>query len=258
MNLKFSGQGIAFLNHYKAKNDIRWYLQGVYVRPMPAEAGGGVLGAATNGHIMAYWHDKEGHADRAAILNISPQLATACSKTSSIKPTTLIIRDNRLVCLRGDDETYIQPNVAPEKAPTDRETWELAGKYPDIARPIPKLRDLTEGPVEFINPDYLAKIAQSLPKSDYPRGIAFRTTRNNGPIACFCPELPQLAVIVMPITGQHAKLVPEWMTEFIKHEHQARKKAADAPLPGKQPSDAAPSVGEYPGSSIATQEGGTA
>lgn len=256
MNLKFSGQGIAFLNHYKAKTDIRYYLMGVYIRPLPAEAGGGVIGAATNGFMMAYWHDKDGQADRPAILQISPQLSVACGKASEKNPTTLVIRDNRLVCLRGDDETYIQPNPSPEKSPTDLEPWELPGKYPDIARPIPKMQDLTEGPVDFINPEYLAKIARSFPKADYQRSIALRTTRNNEPIACFCPDLPQLAVIVMPITGKHARLVPEWMTTFVKNERRDAQAVAEAPLPGQQPSDATPGIGEYPGRSIAAQEGG--
>ena len=37
MNLKFSGRALAYLSHFKAESDIRYYLNGVYVAPMPPE-----------------------------------------------------------------------------------------------------------------------------------------------------------------------------------------------------------------------------
>lgn len=40
MNLKFSGRALAYLSHFKAESDIRYYLNGVYIAPMPPEAGG--------------------------------------------------------------------------------------------------------------------------------------------------------------------------------------------------------------------------
>lgn len=35
MNLKFSGRALAYLSHFKAESDIRYYLNGVYVAPQP-------------------------------------------------------------------------------------------------------------------------------------------------------------------------------------------------------------------------------
>ncbi len=78
MNLSFSGRGLSFLAHFMATKDIRYYLKGVYVRPMTADEGGGVLAAATNGHILGMWRDHDGECGRPAILRILPGMVTAC------------------------------------------------------------------------------------------------------------------------------------------------------------------------------------
>ena len=250
MKIQFSGKGIAFLNHYKAKQDIRYYLNGVYIRPLPAEAGGGVLGVATNGHVLAMWHDQDGHADRAAILKISRELATACGKRYRLDgDPMLVLRDNRLMCVVGENEVYVQPNEAqgkPLKATEGIKPWEIMGNFPDVGRVIPDLW-AEKGPTNAINPDYMGLVSKSMKSTSdrLVKAITLRQAHENGAVLVFCNEIPQATVIVMPIQGDVP--IPDWLRRFTAHDKRA-KEATAAPLPVYEPSDADPGAAWYPGS----------
>lgn len=230
MNLKFSGRGLAFLAHYKAKVDIRYYLCGVYLRPMPAAAGGGVLGAATNGHVMGMWHDKSGTIDRPAILRISDPLAKACAATKRGTETSLVLRDERLTCMLGDDETYIQPNPLPVagknvgKSATvtvPRQPWEVDGTYPRLGRVLPDPAAATLGASACMNVDYLGLLAKSVPRrrhggKDYGLGVFMRQEHASGVILVACPSVPEMTAIIMPIHDTAA--MPPWLAPFVASE----------------------------------------
>ncbi|WP_288074812.1 hypothetical protein [Pseudomonas sp.] len=241
MTIKFSGKGLAFLNHYKAKKDIRYYLEGVYIRPLPDEAGGGVLGIATNGHVLAMWHDEAGHADCAAILKIRRELAAACGRRYRLDgDPMLVLRDNRLACVVGENEVYVQPHEGRTNA-TGVEPWEIAGRFPDVGRVIPDLW-AENGPANPINPEYLGLVAKSMQM----RGsITMRQAREDGAVLVLCEELPQAGVVLMPNHGNVR--VPDWLRRFTSHDKRTKESAA-APLPVYEPSDADPGTAWYPGS----------
>ena len=244
MTIKFSGKGLAFLNHYKAKKDIRYYLEGVYIRPLPAEAGGGVLGIATNGRVLAMWHDEAGHADRAAILKIRRELAAACGRRYRLDgDPMLVLRDNRLACVVGENEVYVQPHEGRTNA-TGVEPWEIASRFPDVGRVIPDLA-AASGPINLIDLEYLGLVAKSMQMRDGTlRAITMRQAREDGAVLVLCEELPQASVVLMPIHGNVR--VPDWLRRFTSHDKRARESAA-APLPVYEPSDADPGTAWYPG-----------
>lgn len=245
MNLNFSGRGLAFLHHYEPTLDIRYYLAGVYVRPLSADEGGGVLGVATNGHIMGAWRDPEGVADRAAILRISPGLAAACRRAAKKAPR-LVIRDGRLTIMTGDDEVYVQPNAAvvPVK---DRialqypEPWEIAAKFPDVFRVVDRAINAESGPTGHINAELLSLLCKSLPKPGgkrYANGLRFRQDGASDVVVVTCPDVPEMMAAVMPIRCENNGL-PAWLPRAVAAAGRQRA-ASDAPLPVFEPSDAVP------------------
>lgn len=244
MNLKFSGRALAYLSHFKAESDIRYYLNGVYVAPMPPEAGGGVIGAATKGRVLGMWHDKEGHVTRPAILRISKQLARACaSKETRGQQTTLVLSDNRLACMCGPEELYIQPNEYrdPANKPKngwDREPWEVDGDFPDLGRVVPSPSEATIGMTGAVSADYLGLIAKAMPKglSKWGTGVTIRQVHQNGQNLVFFDRLPEAPAIIMPMRNEGA--APDWLPRWKKADQKV-KDAKAAPRPA-MPSDAAP------------------
>lgn len=166
MNLNFSGRGLAYLAHFMATNDIRYYLNGVRFQPLPAEAGGGVLGAATNGHILGMWYDKDGSCDRGVIATISRQLAAACKKPG----TQLEAMDGRLAVIRyaeidGEpkrvEEMCVQPNgTRMERAGVP--AWEIEGTFPDLLRVVRDRGSYTIGATGEFNSEYLGLVDKAL------------------------------------------------------------------------------------------------
>lgn len=248
MDLNFSGRGLAFLSHYKATDDIRYYLNGIYIAPLSREAGGGVIGAATNGHVLGMWHDKGGHADRAAILRVSKKLAAACAdKTIGEHEPTLVLADNRLTVMRGGEELYIQPNEYrdPSKKPKrgwDREPWEVAGDFPSLDRVVPNHAEATIGMTGTVNARYLELIAKSMPKDRFKHfgGVAIRQVNKDSSNLVLFEAMPEAIVIIMPMRSEVG--APEWLPRWRETTLRAKATAA-LPIPGRQPSDAAPPQG---------------
>lgn len=250
MNIQFSGKGLAFLSHYMAKQDIRYYLNGICLRPLPAEAGGGVLGAATNGHVMGVWHDPDGQVDREVILKITPELVRACSRRPPKKlagqEPMLTILGGRLACMIEDVEVYIQPNEYrapdPKGKPFEHEPWEVPGKFPHVGRVVPNLQEATAGTVNTINASYLELIAKSLPNpGKWSNGITMRQAFVGGGILVLCEQHPQAAIVVMPMRDRFE--APRWLHQFVGHDRRVTQ-ATTAPLPVYEPADAGPPDGD--------------
>lgn len=249
MELSLDGRAVAFLAHYMAQNDIRYYLNGIYVAPMPDGAGPGAIAAATNGHVLGMWHDQDGTAARPAIMKVSKPLARAC------KPgTRLVTRDRRLtvICSEGrriGDELYIDP--ARHAGDRGAEPWEVEGTFPGLDRVIHEPDEAKIGLAGDINADYLGTISASL-KSVLPsmkhlsraRSLRMRQVTPEGAILALCAELPEVIMVVMPLRDR-VKVQPSWLERWRTGEKAAQAKAK-LPLPGCQPSDADPSVGRYP------------
>ena len=70
-----SAKYIAALDLARARGDVRYYLEGIYIEPIK---GGGVFMVATNGHIMIVVKDEQAHASRSFILRTRKELIAAC------------------------------------------------------------------------------------------------------------------------------------------------------------------------------------
>lgn len=67
--IDFDAKGLPPVAFFKAVNDIRYYLNGIYVQPHPTAPG--VVVMATDGHRAAMFYDPNGKASRPAILDVS-------------------------------------------------------------------------------------------------------------------------------------------------------------------------------------------
>lgn len=241
--LKVSGAAVSFVSVFMAHNDIRYYLKGIHMEPAPADIGGVVL-AATDGHALALWHDKDGHVDRPVIAKVTKPLLAACRKAH----TCLECDGKRLAAVRYDpakaeirDELYVQP--IPLDAPSDREAWELGIKFPDFMRVIGNVSEYKPGTPDCINVDllarmYAAKQAGRNQRGKFSRafeGAVLKQRSPGGGILVQMPYTPEALIVIMPMRGEE---VPE---SWFKQYATAGTPAAPA-APPPQPSDSAPAV----------------
>lgn len=248
MKLKFSGRGLAFLHHFKANMDIRYYLNGVYLAPMPAEAGGGVIGAACDGHTLGMWHDKDGQIERAVIARITTPLVTACKKPDAY----LTNLDGRLAVMAPyrqsghavknapDVELCVQPNGM--KRTDGGPAWELLGNFPDISR-VARNNRATPGleyPREamFLNSVYLARIGKAFPREKNFCGLIVQQNRPGDAVVFSSPETPEAFALMMPMHKHGEETEPVWLARWLAAVDRTQA-ASTAPRPA-MPSDAVP------------------
>lgn len=93
----------AAINLFQANNDVRYYLNGVYIEPHPDQ---GAIIVATNGHVIGVMHDPDGFCAKPIIVgDISKPLISACRSKGVIKgmpPTGLYIADGGAIVDYGD------------------------------------------------------------------------------------------------------------------------------------------------------------
>ena len=205
MKLSINAGLVAPVAQFAADNDdIRYYLQGIYVEPLPE---GGVLIAATNGHAACMWLDKEGHADRHAILSVSDAAIKACKKNPQ---ATLSLVDGRLVVLDAgtNSEIYVQPS---EK---DGD-WEIEAHYPDLRRIIPELGE--RQPMEPVSPGLinLARKALKIASQGMFCSIVCSQYTGNGAIAVTSASEPNFLAIIMPMRAEPEDVqIPKFAIDY--------------------------------------------
>lgn len=219
MEIKLQSRIVAAICQFKAEHDIRYYLNGVYVEPLPT---GGVVIVATNGHAMGIWRDPEGEIERNAILRISNKLQSACNSKGA-KHLRLI--DNRLTVVdKNGLEIHVQPN---------REKWEVEGKFPDWKKVVPKATDKPQL-FDSLNVDYVTLVQRAIrigTGGDRFAGICFRQESLDHGIAVTSGnrDAQDFVAIIMPVR-EGASPLPRWIEEL---------RLEPVPIPS-QPSDAAP------------------
>lgn len=227
MKLNLKSRLVAAICEFKAKNDIRYYLNGIYVEPLPT---GGAVIVATNGHAMGVWRDTSATVERPAILRIGKQLREACTET---KEGRLALIDDRLtVTSELGTECYVQPNSVNADSAFG---WEIKAKYPDWKIIVPD--ECQTGPIGMFNSGYVKLVHKALKIAvdDKFAGITLRQADESKSIFVTCINHPNFAAIIMPMRSEGKESYPAWITES-----KAQVKEAELPLPGQQPSDTAP------------------
>lgn len=199
--LRVSAKLVALVTPFMAKADIRYYLNGINVRPHPA---GGAVICATNGHMLAAVHDPDGVCEHEVTLSISPGTVAAL-KARGNGGRVLALRYGRVAVLEGDDEVALQPGDPI-----------VDGKFPQYQNLIPPAERLKPGLVGQFNTAYIAvldavaKIAA--PKVGPLRAVRFFTLDGNprsSAVARLIGE-PNFVAVMMPQSMDVLAPVPAW------------------------------------------------
>lgn len=147
--IKFTARALAPVAAFMAKNEPRWYLNGICAEPNPN--GVGCFVGAANGHHMAVWHDADGSCTERTVLRVSKELVSA-SRKKKANGWTINYEDGRLVlCDANEQEIFVQAGKA---------RIDASAEYPNLWRAVPQESQLVPGLHGSINSRYLETIAK--------------------------------------------------------------------------------------------------
>jgi len=196
-----------------AKNDVRYYLNGVSVEPGPK--GKGAIMVGTDGHRLIAMHDPNGICKQQVILSVNPQMLAACTKSPARSQFLDIMLtlddDNSLIVGPGgnsDSEVHSEPHY---RCPTDPR---IDGKYTEWRRVVPAPDKVIPGLPGGYNGSYLAdfyKIAKLIDPKYH--GITFFQHKENPAHSTLLIRSPQnkdFLGLLMPMRIDSIDGVPAW------------------------------------------------
>ena len=132
---------------FAGRNDPRYYLNGVHVRPAPD---GGTYVEATDGHMCLVARDKDGFANAPVIIAWGKEDAAKIGRA-----TELHVTDDGHLYLCNNVEFPLWVSPLPRK---------IDARYPSIAGIIPNMDRLKEGLLGAFNPDYINRVLMTAAK----------------------------------------------------------------------------------------------
>lgn len=232
MNLKFQAKYLPILAPFAAKHDIRYYLNGIYVQPY----GDGVLLAACDGSTLAMVYDAEGKADRPVILRVSPSFLRACKtppreqfgRHVNIRPHFVVADIMPGTAQEGTDTHHSQPdmfqlvlNFGADMQPGKTELFiqaggaEIDGKYPDVARVVPKRENLKPGAPHAYQLRYLKRLPELRKNGGHGTPVRFYSIPGEGTtLVCEVVGMPEFMAMIVPMHDDRSNWVggtlPAW------------------------------------------------
>lgn len=201
---------------FRAKQDIRWYLNGVHLMPHPG--GSGVLIVGTNGHQLGVAFDANGRTPGPQTLTCSAKLAAAARDCRNSPDSRVVIQDGRIRVLSAlMEELFVQPG------PTNIE----AATYPNVLRVLqPALGELRPGCQGPFSPKYLGvldKLAVDL--GSRTSAPLFHWTTPDGMLVTRFASESELLAITMGLRDQSDTMAP---VPLMLHGAIERDRAASA------------------------------
>lgn len=220
-NLRLTAKFIPIVAPFIAKGDIRYYLNGINVRP---HKDGGAIICATNGHALGAIHDREAVCEHEITLRLDPRLQQVCGAGLSSDRSIVMIGDRLAVVESGTDEIYIQAG----KPGIDSSTL-----YPRYERVIPKADTLQPGLVGMFGAPLIAlaeKAALAAGKvgkktSRGYTGLQFFNVKDtaNSSAVFRVPAAPEFVGVLMPMRDDYNLAgAPEWVASLIADDDLAK------------------------------------
>ena len=207
-NLRLTAKLLPIITPFMAKNDIRYYLNAINVRP---HKDGGAVIAATNGHALGAIHDRDAVCEHEAILRFDARMQQACAGGGSNSERTVVMLGDRLAVMEND-VTEICIQAGPP---------EIEANYPNYHRVIPRTDALLPGLIgTFGAPlldlaDKAASAAAKAMKKSRDRYIGMQFFNVNGdPNACAVLRLadaPDFIGVLMPMRYDTMTPAPHWV-----------------------------------------------
>lgn len=206
-NLKLSAHLVPVIAPMMAVNDIRYFLNGINVRP---HAAGGAVICATNGSMLAVIYDRNAVCDVEVTVRIDAHTVVACTCREKAA-RKLMIQGGRLTVIDKDgDEIHVQPGQPL-----------VDGQFPDYGKFFPGPESLKLGLLANIDSSLIAavdKSAKAYQKAfmldNHSRGLAFFNVDGD-------PKKPAVArlggsmdyvAVLMPIRiDQIGDAIPAWL-----------------------------------------------
>lgn len=135
--------------HFMAQCDIRYYLNGINVRPL---AGGGVTICATNGHILGVYRDLAGMCSQEVTLSFGGKVMAVCAEQ---------IDDERVVVLRRGRLTVLDQRGNEVCIQAGNPVIDSQTAFPRFETVVPAADDLRPGLVSCISSRLLKKLARA-------------------------------------------------------------------------------------------------
>jgi len=175
---------------FMAQEDIRYYLNGVNIRPLDD---GAVMIVATDGHRYVVVHDQHGYAEDEIIVSVKKDALKSCNTKSTFD---VMSNGSALVNDETGQEQFIQPGNSL-----------IEGKFPRIEN-IASAIGYREGISGAINPAYLA---DALKIGQHFSSIRFFTRDQDSPLTFVVGGLGDLEVFggIMKMRESFEQL-PRW------------------------------------------------
>lgn len=209
-SLRLTAKLIPIIAPFIAKGDIRYYLNGINVRPHKS---GGAIICATNGHALGAIHDRDAVCAEEVILRLDARLIQACAAGIGNDRQIIVIAGRLVVIENGCTEVYIQAGKP-----------EIKGNYPRYEKVIPKSTTLQPGmmgsySLKLISlVDRAATAATKLKKSQRlsSDGVQFFHVAGSavGPTIARIPTLQDFVAVIMAMRCDDVASSPSWVDEL--------------------------------------------
>lgn len=243
VKIKFAAKHLPRAALFMGNGDIRTYLNGIRIEPAPQ---GGVYIIGCDGHCLAIIHDKDATmtGSDGVILRVSPGLLQACKapgrELRELGGANVIIAGSRVSVAADFKQEFTDLEVFVQAG----KPW-IEGRYPDYARVLPDFKKLEPGFNTQINGNYLARFSKLNPCVDKFAGLQFwqeKCDHGSNPVLVQHCGIPEFMGIVMPIHTSSYEL-DNYRKLFGQFPKRPALESDDVPVPGQQPSDAAPVEG---------------
>lgn len=181
-----------------AQNDIRYYLNGVNIRPLDD---GSVMVVATDGHRYVVVRDQHGFAEREIIVTVKKDALKSCNAKSTLD---VMSNGSSMVNDEGGIPQFIQPGNAL-----------IEGQFPRIEN-VASVIGYSEGISGAINPQYLK---DALAIGQHFGSIRFFTRDADSPLTFVVGGLGDLEVFggIMKMRDSFDQL-PAWFPRPVPFE----------------------------------------
>ncbi len=130
-NLCLTAKLLPIIAPFIAKNDIRYYLNAINVRP---HKDGGAVICATNGHALGAIYDRDAVCEHEVTLRFDLRMRQACAAGLNNERQVVMLAERLAVIENGETEVYIQAGNPV-----------VDGQFPRYEKVIPKASRLQPG-----------------------------------------------------------------------------------------------------------------
>ncbi len=216
--IKFASKHLPALMKFMAKNDLRYYLNGIHITPDPK---GGAILVATDGHRILVIKDKDAVCKEDVIFSIDKGVEKYCKASGGY---VTIDPDSQRLTIFADveNELFLQPGKCL-----------IVGKFPNWQRCMPDFTKLTQASLSFTNPLYIAEACMIHPSRGKGYGIGCRFWQESkvSPMVVEYNSHPEYVAIIIGVRIDDAQGTEEWLKVFgnPKAEYEASDAAKRTP-----------------------------